>query len=162
MGLADDTSEIETRLDEAPMPTMNAIRIHANGGPEVMTWEAIARPDARKAEVLVRHTAIGINFSDINVRRGGFYKSIRSGLTEEFPLILGNEAAGVVEAVGEGVSGFQPGDRVAYAGIHGQFFEDTGAYCEFRSVPEDRLVPIRTKSRTSRRQPCYSRAARRR
>lgn len=122
--------------------SMNAIRIHRNGGPEVLNWESIPRPAAGEGEVLVRHTAIGVNFSDINVRRGGFYQTIRNGLEQPFPLILGNEAAGVVEAVGPGVGDFAVGDRVAYAGIHGQFFEDPGAYCEYRAVPHDRLVHI--------------------
>jgi NADPH:quinone reductase len=124
------------------MTTMNAMRIHANGGPEVMVWEKIPRPVPGPGQVLVRHTAIGINFSDVNVRRGGFYRTIRAGAADIFPLILGNEAAGVVEEIGEGVKGFRVGDRVAYAGMHGQFFEETGAYSEFRAVPDDRLVPI--------------------
>jgi NADPH:quinone reductase len=55
--------------------------------------------------VLVRHRAVGVNFSDINVRRGGFYQSIRKGLDQAFPLILGNEAAGVVDAIGDRSAG---------------------------------------------------------
>ncbi|MCV0394865.1 MAG: quinone oxidoreductase [Rhizobiaceae bacterium] len=121
---------------------MYAIRIHQNGGPEVMAWEEIPGPVATPGTVIVRHTAIGINFSDINVRRGGFYKTIRGGLDVGFPLIPGNEAAGIVEEIGEGVTDFRVGDRVAYAGMHGQFFEDTGAYCELRAVPQDRLVAV--------------------
>ena len=121
---------------------MNAIRIHRNGGVEEMQWEQIPKPVPGHGHALVRHTAIGVNFSDINVRRGGFYRSILSGSDQPFPLILGNEAAGVVEAVGEGVSDVAPGDRVAYAGMHGQFFEQSGAYCEYRAVPQDRLVHI--------------------
>ncbi len=115
-----------------------AIRIHANGGPEVMKWEEvdIALPAAH--EVQVRHKAIGINFSDINVRRGGFYPN----QTPVFPMGLGNEAAGVVESVGSGVTDFVVGQRVAYAGMMGQFYEDTGAYCELRNVPAERLAPI--------------------
>jgi NADPH2:quinone reductase len=72
-----------------------AVRIHTNGGPEVMCWEDIALPPLGRGEARVRHTAIGINYSDINVRRGGFYlaRPLR------FPVILGNEAAGVVESV---------------------------------------------------------------
>ena len=115
-----------------------AIRIHRNGGPEEMVWEDAPVAPLASGEVRVRHTAIGINFSDINVRRGGFYPN----QSPDFPLILGNEAAGVVEEVGPAVTEFTTGDRVAYAGIHGQFYEDTGAYCEVRNVPEDRLVPI--------------------
>ena len=122
--------------------TMNAIRIYKNGGPEEMLWEAVPVPDPKAGEVLVRHNAIGVNFSDINVRRGGFYKTIHKDAETPFPLVLGNEAAGVVEAVGADVTDFAVGDRVAYAGMHGQFFEDTGAYCELRVVPQDRLAPI--------------------
>lgn len=122
---------------------MNAMVIHRNGGPEVLVPERMPEPVAGEGEVLVSHTAIGINFSDINVRRGGFYQSIRGkDHASPFPMILGNEAAGVVRAVGPGVSLFHVGDRVAYAGMHGQFFEQTGAYCEMRVVPQDRLVSI--------------------
>ena len=90
-----------------------AIRIHANGGPEVMRWEDIALPAPSAGEARIRHTAIGINYSDVNVRRGGFYlaRPLR------FPVILGNEAAGVVESVGPGVADLRTGDRVAYAGM---------------------------------------------
>src|SRR6266581_9294297 len=106
-----------------------AIRIYANGSPDVMRWEDIVVPPPGPGEVRVRHTAIGINYSDINVRRGGFYiaKPLR------FPVILGNEAAGVVESVGPGVTDVKAGDRVAYAGMRGEFFEQTGAYAEVRN-----------------------------
>ena len=84
--------------------------LNANGGPEVMRWEEIALPLPAAGEARVRHTAIGINYSDLNVRRGGFYlaRPLR------FPVVLGNEAAGVVESVGEGVTEVEIGDRVAY------------------------------------------------
>ena len=86
-----------------------AIRIHANGGPEVLRWEEVALPPPGAGEARVRHTAIGINYSDVNVRRGGFYlaRPLR------FPVILGNEAAGVVESVGPGVTDVRSDDRVA-------------------------------------------------
>jgi NADPH2:quinone reductase len=73
-----------------------AVRIHSNGGPEVMRWEDVALPPPGAGEARIRHTAIGVNYSDVNVRRGGFYlaRPLR------FPVILGNEAAGVVESVG--------------------------------------------------------------
>src|SRR5882672_3245282 len=96
----------------------------------------VAAPGAGEARV--RHTAIGINYSDINVRRGGFY--IARPL--QFPVILGNEAAGVVESVGSGVTEVRPGDRVAYAGMRGEFFEQTGAYAEVRNVPAERLLVL--------------------
>jgi len=115
-----------------------AIRIHANGGPEVMRWEDIEVPPPAVGEARVRHTAIGINYSDINVRRGGFYlaRPLR------FPLIIGNEAAGIVESLGPGVTGVQPGDRVVYAGMSAEFFEQTGAYAELRNVPAERLIKL--------------------
>ena len=115
-----------------------AVRIHANGGPEVMCWEDIALPPLGRGEARVRHTAIGINYSDINVRRGGFYlaRPLR------FPVILGNEAAGVVESVGEDVTDVGAGDRVAYAGMRGEFFEQTGAYAQARNVPAERLIKL--------------------
>jgi NADPH2:quinone reductase len=115
-----------------------AIRIHANGGPEVMRWEDIALPAPAEGEARIRHTAIGINYSDVNVRRGGFYlaRPLR------FPLILGNEAAGVVESAGPGVADLRTGDRVAYAGMRGEFFEQTGAYAQARNVPAERLIKL--------------------
>jgi NADPH2:quinone reductase len=115
-----------------------AIRIYANGGPEVMRFEDIVVSPPGAGEARVRQTAVGINFSDINVRRGGFY--IAKPL--QFPVIIGNEAAGVVESVGPGVTGIKPGDRVAYAGMRGEFFEQTGAYAEVRNVPAERLLVL--------------------
>lgn len=116
----------------------SAIRIHRHGGREEMVWESAPLGPPAADEVRVRHTAIGVNFSDINVRRGGFYP----GHHPEFPLVLGNEAAGVIEEVGGSVTEFRVGDRVAYAGMWGQFYEDTGAYAERRNVPAGRLVAI--------------------
>jgi len=115
-----------------------AVRIHANGGAEVLRCEDIELPPPATGEARVRHTAIGINYSDINVRRGGFY--IARPL--QFPVILGNEAAGVVESVGPGVGDVRPGDRVAYAGMRGEFFEQTGSYAQARNVPAERLVKL--------------------
>lgn len=117
---------------------IKAVRIHANGGPEVLRFEDITLPPPAVAEARVRHTAIGINYSDINVRRGGFY--IARPL--QFPVILGNEAAGVVESVGPGVTDVRPGDRVAYAGMRGEFFEQTGSYAQARNVPVERLLKL--------------------
>lgn len=117
---------------------MKAIAIHRNGGPEVLEWIALELPPPGPLQVRVRHTAIGLNFSDINVRNGGFYL----GDGPAFPVILGNEAAGVVESVGTEVAGLRPGDRVAYAGTGGLFFQDTGAYAEQRNVPASCLVKL--------------------
>jgi NADPH2:quinone reductase len=72
------------------------------------------------------------------VRRGGFYITPPSA----FPLILGNEAAGVVVAAGAGVTTVKPGDRVAYVGVGGPFYEDTGSYAEERNVPASCLIHL--------------------
>jgi NADPH2:quinone reductase len=106
-----------------------AIRIHENGGPEVLRYEDVdlARPD--KGEVLIRHSAIGLNFIDVYYRNGLY--AAPAGL----PLIPGNEGAGSVIEVGEGVDGLQVGDRIAYAG-------PIGAYAEERVIAADRLVKI--------------------
>jgi NADPH2:quinone reductase len=117
---------------------INAIRIHRNGDPEEMLWEAIDLPLPAAGEVRLRHTAIALNFSDVNVRRGGFYITPPSA----FPLILGNEAAGVVASVGARVTTVAPGDRVAYVGVGGPFYENTGSYAEERNVPETCLIPL--------------------
>jgi NADPH:quinone reductase len=115
-----------------------AIRIHTNGGPEVLRWEECELPPPGVGQARVRHSAIGINFSDINVRRGGFYIA----RPPTFPLILGNEAAGVIESVGPGVTDVKSGDHVVYAGMRGEFFEETGSYAEARNVPAERLLKL--------------------
>ena len=114
-----------------------AVRIHVNGGPDVMRFEEIELPPPGPGEIRIRHTAIGVNFSDINVRRGGFYLTA----PPRFPMILGNEAAGVVAAVGAGVA-VEVGERVAYAGVGGPFYESTGAYAEERNVPAACLIRL--------------------
>jgi len=108
---------------------VKAIRIHAHGGPEVLRYEdyEVGKPGA--GEALIRHTAIGLNFLDTYFR-SGLYPA-PNGL----PLTPGNEAAGQVLAVGEGVDWLSPGDRVAYVG-------PIGAYSEQRVIPADRLVKI--------------------
>src|SRR6185295_6080768 len=115
-----------------------AVRIHQNGGPDVLRYEDHEVAPPGPGEARVRQTAIGINFSDINVRRGGFYLA----RPPQFPLIIGNEPAGVVESVGPGVADVAPGDRVAYAGMTAEFFEKTGAYVEERNVPAERLIRL--------------------
>src|SRR5512140_1511543 len=96
----------------------HAIRIHAHGGPEVMQWEEIEVPAPGKGEILVRHSAIGLNFIDC-YERSGLYPGA-------LPQVLGREGAGVVLALGKGVKGLQEGDRVAYAS------NSSGSYDEQR------------------------------
>jgi len=104
-----------------------AIRIHHTGGPEVLTLDTIDLPPPSPGGVRVRHTAIGVNFID-TYHRSGLYAL-------ELPAVLGVEAAGVVEEVGEGVD-LAIGARVAYSQA------GTGAYAEARLVAADRLVPL--------------------
>ena len=115
-----------------------AVRMHRNGGPEVLVWEEHELAPPAAGQVRIRHTAIALNFSDINVRRGGFY--IADPLA--FPIILGNEAAGVVAALGPGVDGVTLGQRVAYVGSGGPFYEATGSYAEERNIPASCLIPL--------------------
>ena len=117
---------------------MKAVRIHENGGPEVLRVDDVDIGPPGPGEVQLRHTAIALNFSDINVRRGGFYLSD----APQFPVTLGNEAAGVVEALGPDVEGVAVGDRVAYVGVGGPFYENTGAYAERRNVPAACLISL--------------------
>lgn len=106
----------------------HAIRIHANGGPDVLRWEEVAVGDPGPGEARIRHTAVGVNYID-TYHRSGLYKL-------PLPSGLGSEAAGVVEAVGSGVEWVKPGDRVAYCG------GPLGAYSETRMIPADRLVKL--------------------
>lgn len=106
---------------------VTAIRVHTLGGPEVLTSEEVEVGQPGSGEVLVRHTAIGVNFIDTYFR-SGLYKTA-------LPLIPGNEAAGVVEAVGDGVTEITEGQRVVY--LHGP-----GTYVQKRIVPADKLIPI--------------------
>lgn len=106
---------------------MKAIRVHTPGGVEALRYEDVATPTPKAGEALVKIEAVGINFIDIYIR-GGLYKN-------ELPLTLGQEGAGVVEAVGPNVSEVQVGDRVAYSGT-------PGSYAEYAAVPAARLVKI--------------------
>lgn len=117
---------------------MIAMRIHENGGPEVFRREEVDLPPPGPGEARIRHGAIALNFSDVNVRRGGFY--IATPLV--FPVTLGNEGAGVVTSVGAGVTQVKAGDRVAYIGSGGPFYENTGSYAEERNLPARVLVKL--------------------
>jgi NADPH2:quinone reductase len=106
----------------------HAIRIHRHGGPEVLQWEPIELRAPEPDEVVIRHTAIGLNFYEV-YERTGLYPT---GL----PHIPGREAAGVVEAVGSGVRHLAIGDRVAYVS------NTSGTYAEKRVVPAERVVRL--------------------
>jgi NADPH2:quinone reductase len=105
-----------------------AIRIHQTGGPEVLAWEEVDLPAPAPGEATVRHHAVGLNYIDTYHRTGLYPVPLPSG--------LGLEGAGVVEAVGEGVSEVRVGDRVAYAG------GPLGAYAEVRNIPAHRLLKL--------------------
>lgn len=107
----------------------HAIRIHEYGGPEQMRWEELPLPHPKPGEALVRHKAVGLNYIDVYFRTG-LYKA------PALPATLGMEAAGVVEALGEGVTEVAVGDRVAYA------TGPVGAYAEARTLKADRLVKL--------------------
>ena len=106
-----------------------AIRIHETGGPEVMRFEDYDPGRPAAGEALVRHEAVGLNFIDVYQRNGTYP-------LPSLPAVLGMEGAGVVEAVGEGVTEVAAGDRVAYAGL------PPGAYAEKRLIPAHRLVRL--------------------
>jgi len=106
---------------------MKAIRIHNHGGPEVLAYEDVPVPEPGAGEARVKIEASGVNFIDI-YHRIGLYPMNR-------PCILGSEGAGIVDALGEGVSEVKPGDRVAYAMI-------PGSYAEYAVVPAVKLVPV--------------------
>jgi NADPH2:quinone reductase len=103
------------------------VRFQAPGGPEVLKLEDVDLPAPAAGEVRIRHTAIGLNFQDIYARSGAYPFPLPSG--------LGTEAAGVVEAVGEGVTDFQVGERVCY--ISGPVL---GACATHRNYPAARLL----------------------
>src|ERR1700761_60532 len=105
---------------------MKAIRIHEVGGPEVMKYEDVDLPAPGAGQVRVKHTAIGVNFIDTYHRTGLYPLPLPSG--------LGSEAAGVVEAVGAGVTGFKPGDRVGYCS------GAIGSYAEANNVAAEKVV----------------------
>jgi NADPH2:quinone reductase len=105
-----------------------AIRFHKTGGPEVLVWEDVEVGDPGAGQLRIRQHAIGVNYVDTYQRAGLYPMSLPSG--------CGSEGAGVVEAVGAGVSDFKPGDRVTYATA------PVGAYSEVRLYPADRAVKI--------------------
>jgi NADPH2:quinone reductase len=105
------------------------IRLHEYGGPEVLRYETLVIPDPAAGEVRVRNRAVGLNFIDV-YNRTGLYP------VAALPSGLGFEGAGIVDAVGEGVTEFSPGDRVAYA------TGPIGAYSGVRNLPADKLLRL--------------------
>ena len=106
---------------------MRAVRVHKYGGPEVLTLEEIPVPEPKAGEARVKIAAIGVNYIDI-YQRTGLYPL-------QTPFTLGMEGAGVVDAIGEGVTEVKKGDRVAYAMI-------LGSYAEYAIVPASKLAPL--------------------
>ncbi len=135
---------------------MRAVRFHRFGGPEVLTWEDAPDPEPGPGEVVVRVQACGVNHLDLDIRAG------TSRLPVSLPHILGREVAGEVVALGPGVTGFRPGDRVLVAIIGGcgrcafcrtgrdnlcqaarrPGINRPGGYAEFVSAPVEDLIPI--------------------
>ena len=107
---------------------MKAVRVHNYGGSEVLKYEDAPVPVAAKGEAVVKIAAAGLNFVDVYYR-SGLYKA------PQLPFIPGQEAAGTVASIGEGVTEVKPGDRVAYAMTQ-------GSYAEFAAVPAWKLVKL--------------------
>jgi NADPH2:quinone reductase len=106
---------------------MKAIQIHQTGGPEVLTAADLPVPVPSSGQVLIKIAATGVNFIEIYFREGRYKAPL--------PLIPGSEAAGTVEAIGDGVTGFAVGDRVASTSV-------MGSYAEYALVPASQLVHI--------------------
>jgi len=114
-------------MSSAGEETMRGVRLHEPGGAEAMRYETVPIPRPGPGEALVRVEAAGVNFIDV-YKRTGLYKV-------PLPSTLGEEGAGTVTAVGEGVADVAVGDRVAWAGA-------MGAYAEYAAVPAAKLVPL--------------------
>src|SRR5437588_537695 len=112
--------------DERETP-MKAIRVHEFGGPEVLRYEDVPLPEPGAGEARIKVEAVGLNYVDVYRRKGQY--------TAQLPFILGAEAAGVVDAIGRGVTDLNVGDRVASAAI-------PGAYAEYAIAPLRELVPL--------------------
>ena len=106
--------------------------IHKKGLPSCMKWEEWDVPDPKLGEVRIRHTAIGVNYADTYHRAGISHP----WPVPEEPVVIGFEGVGIVEGVGEGVTEFKTGDRVAYG------IPPLGSYSEFRNYPTDKLLHL--------------------
>jgi Alcohol dehydrogenase GroES-like domain len=107
--------------------SMHAIEVAQTAGPEVLRYVEKPRPSPGAGEVLIKAEAIGVNFVDTYFRSGHY--------PHQLPFVLGGEVAGVVEAVGDGVTALQAGDRVASA-------EAVGAYAEYCIAPVDLVAAL--------------------
>jgi NADPH:quinone reductase len=108
----------------------HAVRFHQAGGPEVLRYESVAVGDPGPGQVRLRHVAVGLNYADTYFRNGTYVIPLPAG--------IGVEAAGVVEAVGDGVDQVGVGDRVTYTG----FINTLGAYSTERLVPAAPLIKL--------------------
>lgn len=106
---------------------MKSVRVHEQGGPEVLSYDEIDIPSLSPGEILIKVAAIGVNFID-TYQRSGLYQI-------PLPSTLGLEASGVVSDIGQGCSRFNLGDRVAYTNV-------AGSYSEYVAVPEDKVVAL--------------------
>ncbi len=106
-----------------------AIKVYNTGDPDVMKWEDIESGTPAANEIMIRHTAVGLNFIDVYFRKGVYP-------APEFPFVPGLEGAGIVEQTGSNVESLELGDRVAYAS------PPLGAYAEERVIAADRVVKI--------------------
>src|SRR5579859_7346739 len=112
---------------------MRAVCVEHFGGPDALTLRDAPVPVPGKGEVLVRVEVAGVNYIDVYMRNGAYAKS--HTYRTPLPMMIGMEAAGTVAALGEGVQGFEHGERVAYC-------LSRGSYAEFAAVPAWRLVKV--------------------
>ncbi|MCP2279489.1 quinone oxidoreductase family protein [Nocardia amikacinitolerans] len=105
-----------------------AVRFYETGSPEVLRWEEVEVGEPGQGQVRIRHEAVGLNFADTYFRSGLYPAPLPAG--------MGVEAAGVIQAVGPGVDGFRPGDRVTYTG------SPLGAYSTERVMPAEHLIGL--------------------
>ncbi|RYG71774.1 quinone oxidoreductase [bacterium] len=109
---------------------MQAILVEEYGGPEKLVWKEVRTPEPGPNQVRVSMRTAGVNFSDVYIRRGG-----GASYGAQLPFVAGREGSGVVDALGEGVTGLKIGDRVSYTGV-------MGSYGEMNIVPAEALIPL--------------------
>ena len=112
---------------------MKAVRIHEYGGPEVLVYEEVPKPEPKAGQVLVRVEAATVNPMDVSVRENRF------PTPKQLPKIIGSDGAGVVETVGAEITGVQPGDEVFFSGLG---VGSEGSYAEYVVLAEAQAVPI--------------------